>query len=153
MEKLFQKNPDLVVTLAFDYLVSDFADKKKEVRELITSKEWFSPEAILKLSKKLKDDAHGGWGRAKRSAIAVWYLNRPISVVKRQIEECPKVGSWGHADVIRFLHIIDIAMSSKNNEERINYLRSVIGVDTSDQPKKEKSNQVRKKGFWSFLFG
>jgi 60 kDa SS-A/Ro ribonucleoprotein len=45
-----------------------------------------------------------GWGRGLRSAIAEWYLNKPVSEVAYQMLAYPRGHGWSHRDLLRLSH-------------------------------------------------
>ena len=148
LSTLYTQDRDSVINSAFDFLVSDDAEKKKYVRVNITSAEWFDGYGILTLAGKLFYDARAGWGRAKRNAVTAWYLKRPFGLVKRQIEETGRELDVQHEDIISFLHIPSLCV----DEERYHYLAAIIGDEVKfEQFHNDLSNRPKKTGFWSFV--
>ncbi len=45
-----------------------------------------------------------GWGRALRSAVAGWYLSRPVPEVAADMLKCPGYAGWTHRDLLRLAH-------------------------------------------------
>lgn len=148
LSTLYAQRKDDVVDLAFDNLISEDSEKKKQVRVDITSSEWFDGYGILTLAGRLFYDSRAGWGRAKRNAITAWYTRRPLELVKKQIDESPRDGSVRHEDVISFLHIPSMCV----DEDRYYYFAEIIGEDMrSEQVKTDTQTKQKKTGFWSFV--
>jgi len=136
-----------MVKWIFEVLISDDIESKRYIREEVTTAEWFDGYGILKLSEKLFTDSRAGWGRAKRNAVAAWYLNRPLKLVKEQIESSPVVSKICHGDIILFLHITDLC----TEQDRFNYLSSISEKTEEAKPPTTENNTTEKKGFWTFL--
>lgn len=47
-----------------------------------------------------------GWGRNLRSAVADWYVKRPVAEVAADILRCPEHDGWTHRDLLRMAHPI-----------------------------------------------
>jgi 60 kDa SS-A/Ro ribonucleoprotein len=47
---------------------------------------------------------HRGWGRGLRSAIADWYLSRPIRQLAHEAVCYPEHDGWTHGDLLRLTH-------------------------------------------------
>lgn len=45
-----------------------------------------------------------GWGRGLRSAVAKWYLSRPIDLLAQELVNCPEALGWSHRDLLRLAH-------------------------------------------------
>jgi 60 kDa SS-A/Ro ribonucleoprotein len=45
-----------------------------------------------------------GWGRGLRSAIAEWYLNKPVSELAHQLMAHQNPSGWAHRDLLRLAH-------------------------------------------------
>ncbi|MBZ5608367.1 MAG: TROVE domain-containing protein [Acidobacteriia bacterium] len=45
-----------------------------------------------------------GWGRGLRSAIAQWYLKKPLSELADQLIKFKPRGTWSHRDLLRLSH-------------------------------------------------
>ena len=91
LSTLYTQSKDAVVDTAFQFLISEDSNKKKEVRSDITTSEWFDGYGILTLAGKLFYDSRAGWGRAKRNAITAWYLKRPLELVRKQMKHHPNL--------------------------------------------------------------
>src|SRR6478672_5254505 len=52
----------------------------------------------------LKARQEHGWGRALRSAVASWYVARPVAEVAADILRCPAHQGWTHRDLVRLAH-------------------------------------------------
>jgi len=145
----FIQNKKAVVSIAFSKLISDDPAQKKEVRDLITSSEWFDGEGILLLAHKIMKDHRGGWGRAKRTAITSWYLNRPLELVTKQITEFPSIEkTFSHVDVISFLHLCS---DCKNEDQFYYFYEFEKQGHTYDEPTKPSDRFSKSNGFWSFI--
>jgi hypothetical protein len=148
LSTLYNQNKEAVVELAFQFLLSEDNENKKQVRTDITSSEWFDGEGILSLAGKLMHDSRAGWGRSKRNAILAWYLKRPLRLVKKQMGEHPYVGNISHKNVVSFLHVPSHCI----DEERYHFFIEMVDEDQRfDQPKFGGKSSNTQGGFWSFI--
>jgi 60 kDa SS-A/Ro ribonucleoprotein len=49
-------------------------------------------------------DGLRGWGRGLRSAVADWYLNKPVNELAHQMLKYPTWAGWSHRDLLRASH-------------------------------------------------
>ena len=99
--KFLSENRESIANQLFELLKDGKNEDKKAVRDFAKSEE-MDGEIVLMLAQKIFD-SDLGWGRAKRTAITSWYLNRPLEEIKRDIEATPKINNVSHKDLCKML--------------------------------------------------
>jgi len=158
-KQLQENNRNLLVEMIRMELMAEEAERKKYISDLM-AQDFIESETVLLLFDRIhktRKHGKGGWGRAKRSAIMVWYKNLPRA--RDEINRYPALNNGlTHSDVCKYLHMSE---SLKDSEART-YYRELehTGLHHThfdpvklEKPKQEEVENKEKSTFWQKLKG